>query len=661
MDKKMRVRSDDPFRCLVTEVLPAETPIIFSNDGFYVRCAKHASAPPSVMKDIFDNLIKQKEWQPKKPWFVPYSYKVRKSAVGFRALSIMHPSAQWLVQQFYDFYAPLLLHYTSRSEFSVRAPKSVAKTFYIKSAIANLSKFKRTAVSEEPIDKFLRHSSSYFSYAGYSRLYKFFDSNALIRLEARFRNFWMLDVSKCFDSIYTHSISWAVKDKSYSKQHIGVPSFGEAFDSLMQSINQGETSGIIIGPEISRIFAEIILQEVDRRIEAVLLSERDWQPMRDYAIRRYVDDFFVFASSEEDAASIYAVIESELGVYKLGLNEAKLKKFVRPFLTPKSKVIIEVSKKLNNFASQLFSEPSDVLNGEEKRLVPEKIYRPDRLLLHFCNEIKLCCSENKCDYDEVSGYLISALKNRAVLLMNNSASQVKDIGCKSFFIVLSVIIRTMFFFYSVAPSVTASYRLCTSMIIILRFMEFSAPAYLNSMKNLIFSEVREVVRKGRTRKSVDGFIDLESQNLILAISDLGADYRLPVEIVNDLFRGPVPGTSSYFNLIVLMYYIKSDPLYADIRLWALKEVDMALSNMSDVGKKADIALIALDFISCPFVDKFRRETWLKKLLNSLGLPSSSPSAIEAVLTDFELTSWFTSWKEVDLLNLLERKELHVVY
>ena len=38
----------------------------------------------------------------------------------------------------------------------------------------------------------------------------------------------------------------------------------------MQNLNYGETNGIVIGPEFSRIFAELILQEIDKSVKNIL-------------------------------------------------------------------------------------------------------------------------------------------------------------------------------------------------------------------------------------------------------------------------------------------------------------------------------------------------------------------------------------------------------
>ena len=122
-------------------------------------------------------------------------------------------------------------------------------------------------------------------------------SNDFIDLERKYNTLYTLDVSKCFDSIYTHSISWATKTKTFTKGMLANKSlnFGDAFDKLMQRCNFNETHGVIIGPEISRIFAEIIFQKIDlnvqfklRNIDAPLIKGVD------YDIRRYVDDVFIY-------------------------------------------------------------------------------------------------------------------------------------------------------------------------------------------------------------------------------------------------------------------------------------------------------------------------------------------------------------------------------
>ncbi|EJB4240974.1 RNA-directed DNA polymerase, partial [Salmonella enterica] len=146
----------------------------------------------------------------------------------------------------------------------------------------------------------------------------------------RFSIMWMLDVSHCFDSIYTHSVSWALKNKAYIRKHVtNSNQFGQELDTLMQRSNNNETNGIPIGSEFSRIFAELIFQQIDNNIELDLMDEHGWKNKKDYVILRYVDDFIVFCNNESNAEIISKTINVKLNEFNLQLNKNKFKKYSR--------------------------------------------------------------------------------------------------------------------------------------------------------------------------------------------------------------------------------------------------------------------------------------------------------------------------------------------
>ena len=66
----------------------------------------------------------------------------------------------------------------------------------------------------------------------------------------------------------------------------------------MQQMNYNETNGIIIYPEFSRIFAELILQRIDKNVEKELYN-KGYRYKEDYDIYRYVDDFSSFIMTIE--------------------------------------------------------------------------------------------------------------------------------------------------------------------------------------------------------------------------------------------------------------------------------------------------------------------------------------------------------------------------
>ena len=137
---------------------------------------------------------------------------------------------------------------------------------------------------------------TYFSYEKYSNIYKFYEDYRYQRAEKKYKYLVKFDLQSCFDSIYTHTISWATAggaDKVKVLPGYHGSWVGDAFDNLMQSVNARETNGIIIGPEFSRLFAEIILQYIDQKVEQEL-SGKEFRQKFTYECYRYVDDYFLF-------------------------------------------------------------------------------------------------------------------------------------------------------------------------------------------------------------------------------------------------------------------------------------------------------------------------------------------------------------------------------
>ena len=280
---KEKVRKNDYYRALITETLPYETPIIFSNDGL------HKNLYSNEKNEIFESIKNSLIIQPEHNATIPYKYKIKKNATELRTLAVIHPSSQIKFTAFYKEYSKLICHYCNLSKFSIRSPYKVASTVFYKNTWENISKFKRGGVSTESTDTSSKHSSSFFAYRGHDRLYKFYNSSDFLNLEKDYSYFLTLDVAKCFDSIYTHSISWATKSKTIAKRNLQIhTTFGAIFDTLMQRSNHNETNGILIGPEISRIFAEIILQRIDANVEQRLLDhEKNMVNNQNYTNLRY--------------------------------------------------------------------------------------------------------------------------------------------------------------------------------------------------------------------------------------------------------------------------------------------------------------------------------------------------------------------------------------
>ncbi|XOF33603.1 MAG: hypothetical protein ACL93V_16660 [Candidatus Electrothrix sp. YB6] len=207
MNKQNKVNKKDYYRILLSETIPSEVPFIFSNDGFYKNCILYEKSNYHPI-ELFQ-IIVISEQEDKST--IPLTYKIRKDAFSLRSLSLMHPYSQWKYIDFYSNYSGIICFHCSRSKASLRSPQKIGSSFYVKNENENIKKYKIDSIDTEDEDKTIKHPSSYFAYRGVNRLHKFFDSSKYLKLEKKYSSMWMIDIAKCFDSIYTHTVSWAVK------------------------------------------------------------------------------------------------------------------------------------------------------------------------------------------------------------------------------------------------------------------------------------------------------------------------------------------------------------------------------------------------------------------------------------------------------------------
>ncbi len=657
--RRKRIRRKDYLRVLITETLPFETPIIFSNDGLYERISGLGSATKIQQELVRTLIFGESDNLPHST--IPYVYKIRKTQAEFRRLALLHPNSQWKMKCFYQRYEDLLLYYCSRSPASIRAPQKIAGSFFFKNSFDNLNQYKTSSVSLLSLDELTKHSPSFFTYRGFDRLYKFFLSPDYFRLEKSFCVMRTLDVTKCFNSIYTHSMSWAIKDKEFTKKHVGTTAtFAQQFDKLMQHANHGETSGIVIGPEVSRIFAEIILQEIDTRVIAALAKASKTKEGKifgkQYSFRRYVDDVFIFATDSQMAKDVYDRYADCLLDFNLHTNVSKSTELARPFVTVKSRIIHEASLAVNDFIEKFL----EAVEGAQA-LKPKRILSTWRLTQSFIENIKSLCSYNSVTYDEIAAFLISVFTERIKKIVAveevEASKQVAGEYCDAILVLLDV----LFFLYKVSPSVGASYKLCTSAILLNRFVKSHVPLIKSTVAQRTFELTESLLEelKNSATKNVDGFLHLECLNVVLAARELGAHFYFPQETLKALFNHGE--AQSYFSIVSCLYYVQDEPRYAELRKYMLGEAAAMLTDLSDIRMNSEKAYLFLDLVGCPYVPEKRRATWLRRAMKVLGLEDPSSIDVLVFLNAATNTHVHVDWADIDLLSSLEKKELKQAY
>lgn len=145
---------------------------------------------------------------------------------------------------------------------------------------------------------------------------------------------WVLktDITRFYPSIYTHSVSWAAYGKArtkkllYTKRHSG--SLADRLDLLLRKSNMNQTIGIPVGPDTSRIVADIISARIDDDFhELMKTSSSRLGSLRDALkpahIDRLQDDWFIGAKSLEMAEQALSWLSIVYRSYGLEINGAK--------------------------------------------------------------------------------------------------------------------------------------------------------------------------------------------------------------------------------------------------------------------------------------------------------------------------------------------------
>ena len=121
------------------------------------------------------------------------------------------------------------------------------------------------------------------------------------------------DITYCYPSIYSHSISWALLGKDEAKKESSNKNlWTNIIDYNVRNIKHGETNGLLIGPHSSNLLSEIILTRVDQNLYE-----------KGYRFIRNIDDYCCVTESYEQAESFINDLVSELKNFNLSVNQKK--------------------------------------------------------------------------------------------------------------------------------------------------------------------------------------------------------------------------------------------------------------------------------------------------------------------------------------------------
>lgn len=199
------------------------------------------------------------------------------------------------------------------------------------------------------------------------------------------------DISTCFTSIYTHSLSWALVGKEMAKQNRNTKVWYNMIDNATRKTTHDETHGLLIGPHTSNLLSEIVLTAIDSELSG-------W----DYV--RAIDDYTCYVKTYEDGQRFLTQLGAALRKYDLSLNHKKTTIFELPLAvterwerklntlqitTSYGKTDFLLTRAYFDYAIELMHEHDEnaaILNYAIKTLLGKPRKGPARALTHNAKE-----------------------------------------------------------------------------------------------------------------------------------------------------------------------------------------------------------------------------------------------------------------------------------
>ena len=132
------------------------------------------------------------------------------------------------------------------------------------------------------------------------------------------------DIENCYCSIYTHSVAWALHNKSFIKSGSNRRDptlIGNIIDKHIQGMSYGQTNGIPQGSALMDFIAEIVLGYTD----TLLAKKLEGIDKSKYRIIRFKDDYRIFVNNPQIGENILKSLSEVLSDLGISLNTQKTK------------------------------------------------------------------------------------------------------------------------------------------------------------------------------------------------------------------------------------------------------------------------------------------------------------------------------------------------
>lgn len=567
-----------------------------------------------------DNLIPfdgRQHWQTQ-----PFSYHIAKDGgESSRKMSIPQPLSVINLYFFISLYQKDILNVIDHPIFSIRYHKRNDELFYEKSHSRIIDyKYGRDPRKK----KVLEQSGRYFNIRPYYKAQDIQRSERWYCANSNFKLFCKIDYKRCFDSIYTHTYNSIVMKDTNDAKRAHNSSLFTVIDRVLQNINGTSSNGILIGPEFSRMMAEILLQQIDREVFATL-SENDIIQGKDYNIMRFIDDIFIFCNQEDTLDKILKSFDNKANKYRLEINQQKTVKQSTPF---KNSDWIKDALEYLNTLSQIIRSNNNVHDNLQDFRI--KCEQSDLLKIKEQFEQLLAkYKDTKHLTQRVTNYMVSSVYNLVSSTMPKDIRFFKAITESGGNKTANRIIDYLFFLYSYSINFENTQKLISMLY------------YLNDELNLkTKANLQKIIEKYEKKITLARYS--EYINLLVAFRELGMYFTSQYEqkIYNDIASANDP-----IALATFLHYCQYNKTYSvkisgEVNDIIKRKLDCIILNKKGCAQLYEEYWYALIFQKCPYIKsdtKNKCEKMIRESATNLSKNINEPAYQTAsIIKDFFL-------------------------
>lgn len=390
---------------LLTDIMPVEISELFSYGKFYEFLLGRQKELDCIVKELMKLKASGKEYlfNGGKWASVPLKYNILKGVDGVREINLTQPISALNIYLFIECYQKEILGFLENNNcFSLRYHRKNNDLFYKRKSNRLTEYFSKTS---KKIDKsVLQQTGAYFKIHKFNSVSSFTNSRLWQQCNFKYKYFAKVDYKSCFNSIYTHTYKWIIERNTVDSKEAKNSNLFIIIDRVLQNINGKSSNGVIVGPEFSRMIAEILLQHIDKEILQNLQIKGLSMP-KDFRVFRYVDDIYIFANTPIITDTIVKTIVSTAQKYLLHLNELK-------HYTAETPVVlndwIDKTRAFADKVSGLFYKKRELHESKEiDYLVKNGYISLDRMK----NEFSLLMNEFPKERRFIVSYILSTLLN----------------------------------------------------------------------------------------------------------------------------------------------------------------------------------------------------------------------------------------------------------